>query len=266
MESIASADGTRIAWWRSGEGPPLLLIHGATADHTTTWRYVRADLERRFTLHAMDRRGRGGSGDAAEYALAREAEDVAAVVDAIHAEVGAEVNVLGHSYGGLCALEAARLTSNMRRLVLYEGVYLRGADSCDPRVLDRLEALLAAGDVEGMLVAMFRELVEMPPDEFEVVRANREAWAVRIANAPTLPRELRATVEYDFDAGRFTEMRTPTVLLVGEESPPREMESAIGVADGLPDGRVVVLPGQQHAAMYAAPDLFVEVVTRSLAG
>jgi pimeloyl-ACP methyl ester carboxylesterase len=142
----------------------------------------------------MDRRGRGGSGDSPGYALQREAEDVAAVVDAI----GGPVNVLGHSYGALCALEGALLTPNMRRLVLYEGVPLRGADLYPPGIADRLEALLDSGDVEGMLMTMFREVVEASPEDIELLRSQQDAWAVRLRNAATLPRELRGEQGYLF--------------------------------------------------------------------
>jgi peptide-methionine (S)-S-oxide reductase len=82
MATITSKDGTRIAYSRSGSGPPLVLVHGTTADHTR-WARVLPELEPHFTVYAMDRRGRGGSGDAADYAIEREFEDVAAVVDAI---------------------------------------------------------------------------------------------------------------------------------------------------------------------------------------
>jgi pimeloyl-ACP methyl ester carboxylesterase len=260
MHTVTSKDGTRIAFWRSGEGPPLVLAHGATADHTTTWRFVLPELERHFTVYAMDRRGRGGSGDALEYDLQREAEDVAAVVDSI----GEPVTLLGHSYGGLCALHAALLTSNLHRLILYEGTPLRGADEVRPGVIDRMQAMLEAGDVEGVLVSMFRELVEMPPEELDMMRSQQDAWAVRLRNVPTLPRELRALERYAFEPERFRTMRTPTLLLVGEHSPPRELENARGVAAALPEARVVVLPGQQHAAMYAAPELFVREVVQFL--
>lgn len=261
MQTVTSRDGTRIAVWRSGQGPPLLLVHGATADHGTTWRFVTGELARRFTVYAMDRRGRGGSADAAEHDLAREAEDVAAVVTSI----GAPVSVLGHSYGGLCALEAA-LLADLRGLILYEGVPLRGADLYDPGVVDRLEALLREADVEGLLVALYREVVHMPPAELELLRSEREAWARRLANAPTVPRELRAEQGYGFVPERFREMRVPTLLLVGGDSPPRELQNARGVASALADARVVVLPGQQHLAMYTAPELFVDEIVRFLEG
>lgn len=260
LMTVESADGTRIAFWRSGSGPALLLVHGATADHTTTWRLVIDSLEERFTVYAMDRRGRGGSGDGPSYDLQREAEDVAAMVDAI----GGPVSVVGHSYGGLCAIEASLLTDNIAKLILYEGVPLNGATMYDPKVIANLEALGEAGDVEGMLVAMYRDLVEMPPDEIENMRATGDAWETRLRNAPTLPRELATERSYVFVPERFRNMQTPTLLLVGGDSPPREPENATGVADALPNAQVRVMPGQQHGAMYSAPDAFVDEVLRFL--
>ncbi|HUF09009.1 MAG TPA: alpha/beta hydrolase [Rhodothermales bacterium] len=259
---VTSKDGTRIAFWRSGAGPPLLLIHGGTADHTTTWRFVRKEFERRFTVYAMDRRGRGGSGDSPEYDLLREAEDVAAVVDSI----GGPANVLGHSYGALCAIEASLLTPNVRRLILYEGVPLDGAALYRPGTADRVEALLRQGDVEGMLVAMYSELVEMPREEIELMRSQSEAWRRRIANAPSMPRELRCERDYVFKPERFADMRVPTLLLVGGDSPPRELHNARGVARALTDATVVRLPKQQHVAMYTAPEAFVREVVLFLEG
>jgi pimeloyl-ACP methyl ester carboxylesterase len=262
MQTVTSGDGTPIAYWRSGDGPALLLVHGATADHTTTWRFVIEEFERVFTVYAMDRRGRGGSGDSSDYDLQREAEDVAAVVDSI----GEPVNVVGHSYGALCALEASLLTAHLHRLVLYEGVPVSGLDLYAPGILERLDALLAAGDVEGTLMTMFRDVVEAPPEDIEMLRSQPDAWAVRLRNAPTMPRELRGEQGYEFESGRFANMRTPTLLLVGGDSPRRELENARVVAAALADARVAVLPGQQHAAMYSAPETFVDVVVRFLAG
>jgi pimeloyl-ACP methyl ester carboxylesterase len=114
-ETVASADGTQLAVWKSGEGPPLVLVHGATADHSR-WAPALPALEEHFTVYNFDRRGRGKSGDAADYALEREYEDVVAVVES----AGTEVNLLGHSHGGVCALEAALLSDRIRKLVLYE--------------------------------------------------------------------------------------------------------------------------------------------------
>ncbi|MBD0328620.1 MAG: alpha/beta fold hydrolase [Thermoleophilia bacterium] len=118
--TVVSRDGTEIAYWTSGHGPPLVLVHGAPADHTR-WRPLLPYVEPHAMVHAIDRRGRGASGDCPEYALVREFEDVAAVVDAVADAAGRPADVYGHSFGGLCAFGAAALTSSIRRLVLYEG-------------------------------------------------------------------------------------------------------------------------------------------------
>ena len=137
QETVTSVDGTPIATWRSGEGPPLVLVHGTAADHSR-WAPVLPAFEQHFTVNAVDRRGRGGSGDAEDYAVDREFEDVAAVVDS----VGESAILLGHSYGALCALEAARLTRNVGKLVLYEpGIEVAGEQIYPPAVIERLEAL-----------------------------------------------------------------------------------------------------------------------------
>ena len=112
---VTSRDGTEIAYWTSGDGPPLVLVHGAAGDHTR-WRPLLPHLEPQTTVHAMDRRGRGASGDASEYDLEREYEDVAAVIDAVARASGSRVDVYGHSYGGACAFGAALLTWNIHRL------------------------------------------------------------------------------------------------------------------------------------------------------
>ena len=115
MEHITSRDGTPIAYERCGNGLPLVLIHGAAADHTR-WTPLLQELEKRFTVYAIDRRGRGESGDVGPYRVEREYEYVVAVVNSIPGPV----NLLGHSYGVICSLEASLKVSNLRKLILYE--------------------------------------------------------------------------------------------------------------------------------------------------
>ena len=115
MEKVISKDGTPIAYEASGQGPALLLIHGGGSTRER-WKPISPRFEPSYTVCRVARRGVGDSGDAADYSIERQAEDMAAVVDAI----GGSVNVLGHSFGGVCALEAALLTANIRRLILYE--------------------------------------------------------------------------------------------------------------------------------------------------
>jgi pimeloyl-ACP methyl ester carboxylesterase len=117
MYKIQSKDGTLIACQRSGTGPPLVLVHGGTADHTR-WAPILPALEEHFTVYAMDRRGRGSSGDTEPYTIQREFEDIGALVDAVAGD--GKVDVLAHSFGASCAFEAALLTKEIRKLVLYE--------------------------------------------------------------------------------------------------------------------------------------------------
>jgi pimeloyl-ACP methyl ester carboxylesterase len=190
QETVTSKDGTPIAYWRSGEGPPLVLVHGTAADHSR-WRPVLPAFEQRFTVCAVDRRGRGGSGDSNDYAIEREFEDVAGVVDSL----GEPAILLGHSYGALCALEAAVLTQNVRKLVLYEpAMDLTGEGISPPEVIDRLEALLEAGDRDEVVATMMRELAGVPPEVVEYMRT-LPAWQARVAAAHTVPRGSRGNSE-----------------------------------------------------------------------
>ncbi|MET0994855.1 MAG: alpha/beta fold hydrolase, partial [Mycobacterium sp.] len=133
-----SADGIPIAYWTVGSGPPVLLVHGAMSDHRR-WR-ITPILAADRTVYLMDRRGRGGSGDAPTWSLDQEVDDVRAVIDAVATESGSAVDVLGHSLGGLLSLRAAAGNPQVRRLVLYEPAVLEGRQS--PDVVARMQQAL----------------------------------------------------------------------------------------------------------------------------
>ena len=248
---VRSRDGTEIAYWSSGTGPPLVLVHGATADHTR-WQPVLAHLEPHVTVHAVDRRGRGGSGDAPEYTIEREYEDVAAVIDALAQETGGPVDLLGHSYGGQCALGAATLTAHLGRLLLYEPA--ESADDPFPSdLLERLEGLLAEDRREELLAAFFREAVMMPDHELAVFRS-LPAWRARLASAHTLPRELRTVaVGTVYDPARVATITAPTLLLLGGDSPAGVKRATERLAETIPNAQIAVLDGQQHIAIDLDP-------------
>jgi pimeloyl-ACP methyl ester carboxylesterase len=246
-----SPDGTRIGVRRSGEGAPLLLVHGTTADHRR-WAGISPRLEERVAVYAMDRRGRGMSGDGPAYALEREAEDIAAVLEAI----GEPSVVLGHSYGALCALEGALLTDRVHRMILYEPPLPVEPSSFPAGVPERMEALIDQGENEAALEIFFRDLVEMPDHEFQVYR-KLPMWPVRVSLASTIPREMASEGAYRFDPARFADLRIPTLLLAGGDSPPLFHRALEAVAEALPHGRVTVMPGEQHVAMDTNPELFL---------
>jgi pimeloyl-ACP methyl ester carboxylesterase len=257
MELVRSVDGTLIAFHRTGSGPPLVLVHGAAGDHGR-WDVggVREALAAHRTVYAMDRRGRGGSGDAPEYRLDLEFDDVAAVVRSIQAPV----DLLGHSYGALCALEAALRVDNLNRLILYEPPIPLGGDPvASPEQVAAMERLLAEGDREGALVHFLVRIAGISEDEVEILRG-APSWRGRVAAAHTLVREERACDGYVFDPARFRLVTVPTLLLVGSASEPLYHAATEAVAAALPNSRIVVFQGEKHVAMNTAPDRFVREV------
>jgi len=255
METILSRDGTPIACYRSGSGPALILVHGIGAANAAAWTGVIPALENRFTVIVIDRRGRGASGDGVTYAIEREYEDIVAVAEAFNEPV----NLLGHSFGGLLALEAALLTRNIRKLILYGSVPTPDQPGLSEKIIGRLGALSEAGDREGVLATFYREVAGMNPQEIELLRSS-PAWQARMAAVGTLPREVRALGQYAFDPVRFRDLQTPTLLLLGGESPPSVKNAVETVAAALPHSRIAVLPGQKQVAMYTAPALFLQPV------
>ena len=249
---VTSSDGTTIAAWANGSGDPLLLVHGTTADHTR-WDGVVAELAERFTVYTMDRRGRGHSGDADPYRLDAEFDDVAAVVGAI----GTEVNVLGHSYGALCSLEAARRTAAITTLILYEPP-LGGASSPPAEWLADAQKKIDAGQREEVLVSFMADIVGVPADQLAALR-ELPVWQARLAAVHTIPREFRAAVAYQFDPDDWSGLKIPVLLLSGGDTTwaPEPMSR---LERGLPNTRIAVMPGQQHVAMDTAKPLFLEAI------
>lgn len=250
--TVTSQDGTPLALWKSGSGPALLAVHGTCADHTA-WDSIVPLLADTFTIYAMDRRGRSASGDASDYALEREVEDVAAAVDALPGPV----HLYGHSFGGICAIEAAARTRSLGRLVLYEG----GPGPKPPGLrlipddfIAHLEQLIQAGQREEAVTTFMLNATGVVAAELEVLRS-RPAWPARVAAAHTIPRELRAFNDYETDLARFGAIEAPVLLVVGELTEARRREGFEGLAGALKDVRLAVLPGQRHAAHQTAPHL-----------
>ena len=254
MTTFISKDGTQVACEKTGSGPPLVVVHGTAADHSR-WAPVLPALSEHFTVYACDRRGRGASGDGTSYVMEREFEDVAAVVDGI----GGPVDLVGHSYGAICSLEAAVLARNLRRLVLYEPPIPAGLPITPVGVIDRLQALLDGADKDGVVATFLREVPRVPAEQLELMRS-LPAWRARVGTAGTIPRELRAHDRYTLAPEKFRDVKVPVLLLLGGDSPPFFRAALERVQAAVPGARIVVLPGQQHVAIDTAPDLFARAV------
>jgi pimeloyl-ACP methyl ester carboxylesterase len=257
--TVRSRDGTPIAVYAAGLGSPLVVVHGTTGDHTT-FRVVGPMLADRHATNAIDRRGRGASGDTEPYSIEREFEDVAAVAETMAAETGALVDVAGHSYGGRTALGAGLLTPRIRRVVCYESAPTpRGATYHPPGIEARLRELLDRGDRDEALATFMRDVVGMPADDLAAYRTN-PVWPARAAAAGTILRELEAEADPAASLDRLGAVRQPVLQILGGESLPVFGEATAALDDRLANGRIVVIPGARHAAHHTHPDAFVSAV------
>lgn len=253
-----TTDGVELVYHSMGAGPHVLLLHGTSTDHTT-WEPVQSALAERFQLSILTRRGRCRSGDSSPYVLQREFEDVATLVDAL----GGPVDIFGHSFGALCALEGALRARNVRRLVLYESPLPGAFDYWPDAVRDRMMPLLNSGQPEQALRTFMEAMLGLSQQEIEALR-RLPNWPDRISYAHTIARELQALAEYSFDVARLRSVAAPTLLLLGGSSPPLHRTIADQFLTSIPDCRVVELPGQGHLAIRFAPELVARELLKFL--
>jgi len=247
--TVSSKDGVEISLQKAGSGPALLLIHGALLNGSLSWGAVLGKLGERFTVYAMDRRGRAPSGDAKEYSISKEADDIAAVVDAI----GGPVVVLAHSYGALATLEALNRLKTISHLMLYEPpVALRPVES---DAVANMERALAAKDYAELVTAFLRDQIRVPPDNIARMKSS-PIWPIVLDIAPTLPRESRTVNTHGLSHERLANWKAPTTVLLGSVTAGMLKDAAFFVRDTIPGCRMVVLEGQGHGAMLDAPDFF----------
>ena len=247
MEVATSKDGTPIAFERSGEGPPIVLVGGALADRAAA-AGLAARLAPHLTAIAFDRRGRGDSGDTPPYSVDREVEDIEAVILA----VGGPAFVLGHSSGAVLALESARTSpERIMKLALYEPPFIVD-DSRSLLPVDyvmHLEDLVSLGR-RGDAVEFF--LTTAVGARAEVVAGMREQpfWSSLEAMAHTLAYD--GTIMGDTMGGspaplrRWASVAVPALVMDGGASPDWQRHAVRALVEVLPDARHVTLEGQDH--------------------
>jgi pimeloyl-ACP methyl ester carboxylesterase len=268
---VEGADGTALAVFEVAPPAtadqrqrPLLLVHGATADHTT-WRAVGPRFARSRRVFAIDRRGRGASGDNADYQIEREYEDVAAVASAIAQATGnATVDVAGHSYGGRCSLGASLLAPAIGHVVVYEGAPVPpGMSYRPPGLVDAVRAALDRGDREAALSTFLAGIVGMSEAAVDAYRAD-PVWPARVAAAHTILREIEAEASPAASIEALAAAQVSVLLILGSisRSPFRIGTEALAAA--LPHAEVVTIDGAAHAAHHTHAEEFVRVVERFL--
>jgi pimeloyl-ACP methyl ester carboxylesterase len=260
MDTFTSKDGTRIAYQHTGAGPALILVHGASDDHTS-WAPMVPFLTQHYTVYAMDRRGRGGSQVEGKYAVQREFEDIARLVDLIHERApNRPIHLFGYSFGGYCCLNAALLTDHIDNLIIFEPPPMGNPEALPPGLTQQLQQLYDLGDHEGMLSVFFQDLVGVSAKELAVLRS-KPSWPDRVAAAHTILREIKLTITQPrFDPTRYQDITLRTLLLVGSESPPNAWSRVREIHDALPNSQIVTLPTQDHMAIDHKPKAIADHV------
>jgi pimeloyl-ACP methyl ester carboxylesterase len=247
METVTSSDGTKIAFDRLGDGPPVIVVGGQLCDRALT-RPTAEELAKRFTVFNYDRRGRGDSGDTSPYALEREVEDIGALI----AEAARPASVYAHSSGAALALRAAAAGLLIPKLVLHEPPYNPEGDEYRQRAT-RKEAehirTLLAEDRRGEAVEYFWASIGMPQEMVDEMRQTPR-WAELEAMAPTMAYDSEVMGDIGRGGAVPTDLagrvRCETLVLVGGASPEWMIDVARQVADALPHGGYRVLEGQEH--------------------
>ncbi len=263
LETVTSSDGTEIAYERTGSGPPIVLVHGAVSDRTI-WELgdVRSSVADRRTVYAMDRRGHGGSEVTEPYALEQGVDDVIAVVEAVDEPVA----LLGHSSGGLYALEAAARTDGVERLLLYEPAVAVTDDALDVESeFEAMMGLLEDGREEEALVLFLEDIARISSAEIDALRSE-PTWEEQVELIHTVPQGLDAVSAYEFDPGRYADLEAPTLLLTGSESAEWFGDGIDALEAALPNARVATMEGHGHVVQATGPERFVDEVLAFLEG
>lgn len=252
--TVTSADGTQITYERAGSGPAVILVGGALTDRSAGKPLATA-LAGDFTVYVVDRRGRRDSGDTPPYALAREIEDLAALIDA----AGGQAFLYGVSSGAVLAFEAVAAGLPIPRLGMFEPPYITSPEDPDPAPQrEHLTRLLAEGRRGDALAYFMVEAVGLPTDAVAGMRQG-PVWPALEALAHTLVYDLTVVGDGRVPTDRMAAVSTPTLVLDSVASSPRLRRAAEAAAAALPAGEHRSLAGQFHEV---PPQDLAPVLTR----
>lgn len=247
MKTIASRDGSCIAFDQVGKGDPIILVDGALCYRAFG---PSGDLSKllqdNFTVFSYDRRGRGESTEVKPYAVEREVEDIEALIRA----AGGSAYVFGLSSGAVLALEAASKLSSIKKLALYEAPFIVD-NSHAPRPTDLIERMdgLIAKDRRSDTVKLFMKTVGTPGFAILMMQF-MPMWKQLKAVAHTIPYDFR--VLGDTGAGtplpaqRWATATIPTLVMDGGKSPTYMRNATQALANVLPNAQYRTLPDQTH--------------------
>jgi pimeloyl-ACP methyl ester carboxylesterase len=249
MRTVRSCDGTTIAYDRYGEGPAVILVGGALSHRRFKKMVALAKLlSERCTVINYDRRGRGDSDEAGPFAVQREIEDIAALIDA----AGGRASVWGWSSGGALALRAVGADIGVQRLSVYEAPFMVDRDGKLPTedYSQRLDELVAAGDRGGAVKHFMKNAIRIP-SPFVGLMPLMPIWKELKANALTLPYDWAALGEHNMqgnplEPAEWASVTVPTLIVHGTKSPINLKHGSRALAATLPNAELRLVAGTHN--------------------
>ncbi len=242
MQTVYSKDGSAITFDQSGSGLPVILVCGGSVDRMSN-APLAALLSKQFTVFNYDRRGRGASGDTAPYAVAREIEDIEAVMNA----AGGSPFLFGSSSGASLALEAAASGLPIKKLALWEPPYI--VDNSRPRppadTAKTYTELVSAGRRGDAVEYFMAKVVGLPP-EFVAQARTQPWWPFQEALAHTLAYDATVMGDYTLPTARAASVKTPTLVIAGGADMPWMRDTAKALTSVIPGAQSRYLDGQGH--------------------
>ncbi|WP_410785486.1 alpha/beta fold hydrolase [Kribbella sp. C-35] len=250
MSTVVSKDGTTITYDKRGHGPALVLVDGALCSRAQgPMPDVAEALADRFTVYNYDRRGRGDSGDAGDYAVEREIEDLAAVIEA----AGGSAYVYGSSSGAALSLRAAAAGVPIEKLVAFEPPYV--VDDSRKQIPRNWVADLQALEAGDAIKYFFTKGIGLP-GIFVTMMKLMPAWKPMKAIAHTLPYDAQVLGQNCFgdpmDTEQWAPIEQPVLVVNGGKSPGWMKTSTRALAAAVPGAGHTEVPGQNHVIKAAA--------------
>ena len=249
--TITSVDGTELSVRQTGEGDPLVLVHGSL-DGIGAFSLVELRLAEDSSVWVYDRRGRGDSGDSEEYSLDREVDDLRAVI----AATGAVPHVVAHSFGAVIALQAGLSGVPMRSLVVYEPPV--NGEAIDAQQVERIHRAVEEGRIDDAIHDMAQHLAGITDDELAVAMKVPPIRKSLRDGARVVDREIEAIRTCDWSALPVTDV--PTLILRGERSDAAVYPTADQTARIAVHAEITTLAGQGHLGHVFAPSAFATTV------
>jgi pimeloyl-ACP methyl ester carboxylesterase len=243
MMTAISKDGTTIAYERCGSGPALIVVDGALCSRAFgPSAKLAAALSQSFTVFTYDRRGRGNSSDTPPYSVAREVEDLDALIDA----AGGSAAVLGLSSGAALALEAAAAGVTISKVLAYEPPYVHDGGEHGGDHEAQLKRLLDGGRRGAAVTYFMTDMVGAPSAMVFVMKLMPWIWRKLEAAAPTLPYDAAIMSGFRIPRWRFVSISIPVLVMNGSKTDARLKDAARAVAKTIPLARHRELAGQTH--------------------